>query len=63
MRPECLDHILILSENYVRRLIREYCAFFNRGRPDQGIGQRIPIASRDFDLPEHAHREVIGDLF
>jgi putative transposase len=30
VRRECLDHILILSENHVRRVIREYCAFFNR---------------------------------
>jgi putative transposase len=30
VRRECLDHILILSEKHVRRVIREYCEFFNR---------------------------------
>jgi putative transposase len=60
VRRECLDHILILSEKHARHIIREYCAFFNRARPHQGIDQQIPIPSYDVDLPEHAHREVIG---
>jgi putative transposase len=60
VRRECLDHILILSEKHVRRVIREYCEFFNRARPHQGIDQQIPIPSYDVDLPEHACRKVIG---
>jgi putative transposase len=60
VRRECLDHILILSENHVRRVIREYCDFFNRARPHQGIDQQIPIPSSRIGLPEHARREVIG---
>jgi hypothetical protein len=54
-----LDHILILGEKHIRRVIREYCEFFNRPRP-QGLDQHIPIPSYDVGLPEHAHREVIG---
>lgn len=60
VRRECLDHILILSEKHVRRVIREYCAFFNHARPHQGIDQQIPIPSRDVDLPGHARRKVIA---
>jgi hypothetical protein len=37
-----LDHILILSEKHVRRVIREYSEFFNQARPHQGIDQQIP---------------------
>jgi putative transposase len=55
-----LDHILILSEKHVRRVIREYCAFFNHARPHQGIGQQIPIPSGDEGLPEDARRQAIG---
>jgi putative transposase len=57
---ECLDHILILSEKHGRRIVREYCAFFNRTRPHQDIDQQISIPSRDVDLPDHAGRKVIG---
>ncbi|MBN1562339.1 MAG: transposase [Anaerolineae bacterium] len=60
VRRECLDHILILSEKHVRCVIREYCAFFNRARPHQGIDEQIPIPSYDVGLPEHARRKVIG---
>jgi putative transposase len=60
VRRECLDHILILSEKHVRRVIREYCAFFNQARPHQGIDQQIPIPSRAIGLPEYAHWKVIS---
>jgi putative transposase len=60
VRRECLDHILILNEKHVRRVIREYCAFFNHARPHQGIEQQIPIPSNAIDWPEYPHRKVIG---
>jgi len=60
VRRECFDHILILSDKHVRRIIHEYCAFFNHARPHQGIDQQIPIPSYTVSLPEHARREVIG---
>jgi len=60
VRRECLDHILILSEKHVRRVIHEYCDFFNRARPHQGIDQQIPIPSSRTDLSKHARRKVIG---
>jgi hypothetical protein len=54
---ECLDHNLVLSENHVRRVIRE---FFNQARPHQGIGQQIYTPSKDVDPPEHTRRLVVG---
>ncbi len=42
VRRECLDHILIMSEAHLRRVLREYVAYFNRSRPHQGINQRVP---------------------
>ncbi len=42
VRRECLDHMLILGENHLYRVIREYVEFFNQARPHQGIEQRIP---------------------
>jgi len=44
VRRECLDHILILSEGHLRRVLREYVAYFNTARPHQGLEQRIPEA-------------------
>jgi transposase InsO family protein len=42
VRRECLDHILVLGEQQLYRVIREYVEYFNRARPHQGIGQKIP---------------------
>lgn len=42
LRRECLDHMLILNEPHLQRIVREYGVYFNRIRPHQGIGQRIP---------------------
>ena len=44
VRRECLDHVLILGEGQLRRVLREYVAYFNTARPHQGIGQAIPGA-------------------
>ncbi len=42
VRRECLDHMVILSERHLHRVVGEYVAYFNHSRPHQGIGQRIP---------------------
>ncbi len=42
VRRECLDHMLILGENHLYRVIREYVEYFDEARSHQGIGQRIP---------------------
>jgi putative transposase len=41
-RRECLDHLLILSEAHLLRVLREYVAYYNAERPHQGLQQRIP---------------------
>jgi putative transposase len=45
LRRECLDHMLILSERHLYRIVKEYTTFYNDSRPHQGIDQRIPCAS------------------
>jgi putative transposase len=45
VRRECLDYVLVLGEAHLRRVLREYVAYFNTARPHQGIGQAIPNAS------------------
>jgi putative transposase len=44
VRRECLDHVIVLSERQLRRVLKEYVEiYFNRGRPHQGLWQGIPV--------------------
>ncbi len=42
VRRECLDHILILNEKHLHRVVKEYVRYYNEARPHQSIGQAIP---------------------
>ncbi len=44
VRRECLDHLLVLGEAHLRRVLREYVHYFHRDRPHHGLAQRIPEA-------------------
>jgi transposase InsO family protein len=37
VRRECLDHLLVVGEGQLHRVIKEYVEYFNRARPHQGI--------------------------
>lgn len=43
IRQECLDHVLILNEAHLRRILTEYITFYNERRPHQGLEQQAPI--------------------
>ena len=40
---ECLDHILVLDDRHLHRVVAEYIRYFNAGRPHQGLRQRTPV--------------------
>jgi putative transposase len=41
-RREMLNHVIVLDDQHLGRLVREYQVYFNRARPHQGIDQRVP---------------------
>jgi hypothetical protein len=38
VRRELLDHVVVLSEDHLRRLLREYVAYYNTERVHTSIG-------------------------
>ena len=42
VRRECLDHLLVLHEKQLHRVLRAYVEYFNWARPHQGIRQQVP---------------------
>ncbi len=43
LRRECLDHVLILSEQHLREVLAEYARHYNSHRPHQGLQQEPPL--------------------
>jgi putative transposase len=43
VRHECLDHLLILNQRHLLRVLKEYTTYYNAARPHQGINQQAPI--------------------
>ena len=43
VRRACLDHILVLGEAQLRRVLHDYVRYFNHARPHQGLAQQVPI--------------------
>jgi putative transposase len=42
VRRECLDHLFIIQEKQLHRVLGAYVQYFNQVRPHQGITQHIP---------------------
>ena len=43
IRRKCLDHVLILHEKQLHRVLKAYVEYFNGVRPHQGIQQRYTV--------------------
>jgi putative transposase len=43
LRREVLDHVLILSEKHLGRVITEYVRYYNEARPHQALGHQQPV--------------------
>jgi transposase InsO family protein len=41
IRTECLDWMIVINQNQLRNIMREYVQYYNYARPHQGIG-RVP---------------------
>ncbi len=63
VREECLDHLLILGEAHLRRVLTAYVAHYNQARPHQGLGQQTPVPQdRQGQRGPVRRRDVLGGL-
>ncbi len=60
VRRECLDHMLIMSEMHLRRVLMEYVQYFNHARPHQGINQHVPEPDASSGTPGSESSKVVA---
>jgi len=65
LRRECLDHVLILGERHLRKILAEYVRHYNRHRPHESRRQEPPLRQpgRAVDITARIeHRHVVSGL-
>ncbi len=54
IRRECLDHVIVLTEAGLRRVLREYFEYYERCRTHLSLDKDAPI-TRSIQPPSHGH--------
>jgi transposase InsO family protein len=68
LRTECLDHVLVLDERHLERVLEEYVAYDNTARPHRSLGLVPPVPGAPTPLPPPTAlgrivaRRVLGGL-
>ena len=53
---ECLDHVIVLGEKHLRRILKSYFAYYQESRTHLALAKDAPL-SRPIQPPE------LGDIF
>jgi transposase InsO family protein len=43
LRRECLDHIIVIGEGHLRRVLSTYATYYNQMRPHRSLGKDAPL--------------------
>ena len=64
IKRECLDRIILLGEDHLRRALRQYIAHYNAERPHQGIDNELiaPSTTRAAQSGTIVEPERLGGL-
>jgi len=57
IRRECLDHLIVLNEAHLRRILASYFEYYHRSRPHLSLERNAPVPRR---VERPAHGKVIA---
>ena len=59
LRRECVDFVIPLTGNHLRRMLAEWVGHYNEGRPHMSLGPGIPQPPASLPVPLQAHRHKL----
>jgi putative transposase len=63
VREECLDHILVLSEGHLLRILKTYIDYYETARPHQGLNQQTPVLQKQSHESGPVYkRKILGGI-
>jgi transposase InsO family protein len=60
-RRECLNHVIVLSESHLRRILRGYVAYYNCVRPHNSLNGNSPLG-REVEPPSNGRVVAIPEV-
>jgi putative transposase len=61
IRRECLDHLIIIGEDHLRRILREYFDYYHNSRPHQSLERNSPVL-REIEPPSKGRVISIAEV-
>jgi putative transposase len=62
LRRECLDHLVVLNEQHLRAILREFVAYYNADRPHRTLGLEPPEPAPHAQTGPVRSRRILGGL-
>jgi hypothetical protein len=62
IRRDCLDHLIVLGEAHLRRILGEYAAYYNGLRTHRALNQDAPVHRAIERIGVVTSRPVLGGL-
>jgi putative transposase len=62
VREECLDRLLIVNRQHLKRVLKDYIAYYNKARPHQGLAQSTPVPMPPPSLEAIICHDILGEI-
>jgi transposase InsO family protein len=62
IRRECLDHVIVVGEAHLRRILRSYCRYYNEIRTHRSLDKDAPLWRPVQSVGTIRSRAILGGL-
>jgi hypothetical protein len=59
---ECVDHIVVVGETHLRRILREYARYYNTARTHRSLDQDAPVSRPVQQIGRIVSHALVGGL-